>query len=705
MGLGGEIGKAFVGINPDLKPMAGVGGKIKAIMSNPITGVATAAIGVGVALLEVGNKFQASFNAIARGTGATGDQLAKLKGDFKTVLAGTAGSFEQVQQAIIGVNRATGLTGPPLDQMAKQFVTLARITKTDVAGNIAATEPLFAKFNIAAKDQGAALDVLFKASQFSGKSVAELADQVKGGATVLKDFGYSFAGSTALIAEFDKAGVNADAALSAMKKGFASFAKAGEDPQKAMSALVASIKSAPSEAEATGMALKVFGAKAGAELVTAIRSGKLNVDELTKSLASGKDGILATAKATPTLSGAFGKMKNQLLVAIEPMATKLLELVTVVVGKMIPAFNWLLAAVGPPLRQAVAWFKANFETLKPILIAVGAAIVLLVAPIPALVAGIIYAYTHFKVLRDVVKAVADFLSNVVAPAISGFVQFIVKSFTPLVQAVTSRWGEIMAVIRFVVDFIVTYVQVEFAILRKFWEMFGATIVRVFRAVWDEVKTIVTVAIRIVSDIISIALDLITGHWGRAWNAAKDLLAAVWMLIERTISNAVGIVGNVLASLGGIVVRELVKLPGLVMGALSGAANWLVHVGEDIVRGLINGIGNLAGAVADKLKSVVMSPVNAVKGLLGIGSPSKLFHGFGVNLMEGLANGIGAGARMPTGAMGRVAGSLSAGMAGAGGGGYGGVVIHQHIAGSVITQRDLDEHNRQYLDRYGARAGR
>jgi phage-related minor tail protein len=730
MALGGAIAEAFVAIRPDTSGFAaGLEGRIKGALSNiPMAGaLAGVAVAVGAGLLEVGSKFQASFNAIARGTGATGDQLKTLDKDFKTVLSGTAGSFEQVQAAIIGVSRGTGLVGPPLDALAKQFVTLGRITKTDVAGNIAATEPLFAKFGVTAKNQGAALDVLFKASQVSGLSVADLADKMKTGATILKDFGYTFSSSAALIAEFTKAGVNSDQAISAMKKGFASFAKAGEDPTKAMSALIASIKAAPSEAAATGLALKVFGAKAGPELVAAIRSGKLNVDELTKSIVAGKDGIMATAAATPTLAGAFAKFKNQALVAIEPVATKLLGLVTVLVGKVVPAVQSLIGAIAPVFKTLSAlWsdFMNGFSTLdsssslglkglaatfndlgatvskaltairpvaeavfgfleahaKPILIGLGLAFVALTSPITLVVGGLIFAYSRFKVFRDVVKSVADFLVNVAAPALKSFYDFMAKALEPLVQTFISRWGEIKTIIVAVVGFVVGWVKLELAVLQEIWSVFHATILRVLMSVWDQVKTVVTVAVRVVADVIKLVLDLLTGHWSKAWHDVLDILSSVWTLIQHTVENAISIVGNLIGSLGGIFLRAMqgavsavvntgagimswfLSLPGKIAGAMAGLAasvfNDMTGVGIAMIQGLIRGIVNMAQSAANAALSVVKSAVNSVKNFLGISSPSTVFHGFGVNLMEGLANGIMAAGHLPGGALGRVSGTLS-----------------------------------------------
>jgi phage-related minor tail protein len=715
------IGSAFIAVRPETAGFGGeVESKLKGIFSGGtgvLAGTAIAAVGVGAALLDIGTHFQSSYNAIARGTGATGDQLNKLKGDFKTVLSGTAGSFQQVQDAIIGVSRATGLTGPPLDALAKQFVTLGRITKTDVGGNISAVEPLFAKFNIQAKDQGKALDVLFKASQYSGKGVADLASEVQHGGTILKDFGYSFAQSTALIAEFDKAGVNSTAALAGLKKGFATFAKAGEDPQKAMSALVASIKAAPNEAAATGLALKAFGAKAGPELVAAIRSGKLNVDELTRSIASGKNGIMATANATPTLAGAFLKLKNQVLVALEPISMKLLGLATTVVGKIIPVFQSLIGFIGPIFKQiggfiddfmngfktgdssaslglhgfigtlndlgvkvqaifstikglwddfmggfqnpgakvAVGGMAGDFikfgqiakevfhwakDNIKPILIGLGVAFVLLTSPVTAIIGSLIFLYVRFKIIRDVVAAVVGFIAGhltlfealgaailgpvailallyikfqVVRDAVAAFVSFAINAIKPLVETFRSRFGEIVSVVKVALIAIAIPFIITFKILEGIWTVFHATILRILMAVWGQIKLVVTTAINLVSDIIKLVLDILTGHWSKAWNDLLDILKNIWNLVTGTLSNALSIVGNILGSLGGIVLRELGKLPGLVIGAVLGIDKWLFNAGVNLIQGLIDGILSLVSKLGNIVGGAVHSALSHIPG--------------------------------------------------------------------------------------------
>jgi Tape measure protein len=94
-----------------------------------------------------------------------------------------------------------------------------------------------------------------------------------------------------------------------------------------------------------------------------------------------------------------------------------------------------------------------------------------------------------------------------------------------------------------------------------------------------------------------------------------------------------------------VVKSL--LSGDLSGAIEGAKEIimgfakidLTQLGKDMIQGLINGIGSMAGALWNKMTEMANSAMNAVKGILGIKSPSVVFQGFGVNTVEGFNIGI------------------------------------------------------------------
>ena len=76
-----------------------------------------------------------------------------------------------------------------------------------------------------------------------------------------------------------------------------------------------------------------------------------------------------------------------------------------------------------------------------------------------------------------------------------------------------------------------------------------------------------------------------------------------------------------------------------VSAARGFASALVGVGRDLIQGLINGITSMIGAAVSAVSKVASSVVSAAKGLLHIGSPSRLFRQYGRWVDQGLIIGL------------------------------------------------------------------
>lgn len=98
--------------------------------------------------------------------------------------------------------------------------------------------------------------------------------------------------------------------------------------------------------------------------------------------------------------------------------------------------------------------------------------------------------------------------------------------------------------------------------------------------------------------------------------------------------------NAVGSAVGFIGDKVRGIKDTVVGALSGAGEWLRDTGRNLIQGLINGIGDMFGWVRDKICSLGDNILGWAKGVLGIGSPSKIFAQYGRWLDEGLAIGIG-----------------------------------------------------------------
>lgn len=661
------IGEAFVYVRPEstgffesLKSkLTSESGKFGALGS--VLGVAVVA-GAGTALLEIGKKFEEARFTIEKETGATGKALESIFGTVKSVYSQVPGSLDAATKATDLLHVRTGLLGPALADAAKQQLYLAKITGTDVASNVDSATKLFAKYGIGVRDQSRELDVLFKASQQAGVSISQIIAPLQSGGAALQQFGFNLNTSTALIANLTKAGVNVTPALTALRTSFAKIVKDGGDPRAVLQGLISDLAGGKKPALAMAEAMKLFGARGGVELSAAIKAGKFDIDAMLKSITDGKGGIDSTGIATLSLGDKFALLKNKVLVALEPISTKLLDLVT---KGFDTVSNWI-DTHGDQIR-------ATFEKWKTPIFAIGAAFALWLAPITTIAVGLGVLYdknAKFRAIVDQVGSVlqskispalqsvshwvtgslvpalqsastwlqshfgpamqaigqwinttaipalqkfASFMSGTVWPIVQSVIAQIVTGFQTLVAGVRSRWVDIQQAISNVLTVIKVIIGAAVAIVLFVWTNAHNQIMAVVKAVWGAIGAQVQASLGVIEGIVDVFLGLLSGHWGRAWNGLKEIVKSVLSGIANIITTGLNIVKDV----------------------ISAAA----HIGAAIVQGLLNGIGDIGAAIWNHIKGGLGNVVDKVKHFFGIASPSKVFAEIGKNLMDGFTLGI------------------------------------------------------------------
>lgn len=127
------------------------------------------------------------------------------------------------------------------------------------------------------------------------------------------------------------------------------------------------------------------------------------------------------------------------------------------------------------------------------------------------------------------------------------------------------------------------------------------------------------------------------HWSTVKNVFLALVIVMGILIAPVLA--------VVAVFAAAVAISLAVGAGImwVIDALVGLGKAAFSAGADFVSGLVNGIKNGVGMVVDAAKALAGSAIGAVKGVLGIASPSKIMIGMGMNTADGMSAGIDAGA--------------------------------------------------------------
>lgn len=305
---------------------AGFGEKLSKLKV-PIAVVGAAVAAIGTAAILAADDMNKAYNNIRVGSGATGEALEVLKGDFDAVFGTVPAAAGDVATAIADLNTRLELTGEPLQDMATRFLELSRITGTDVGKNIAGVTRALANWGVAGEDQADTLDYLFWTSQSTGIGVDRLSDLSTKYGSTLRGLGYDLETSTALLGKFEKEGVNTEAALAGMKQAVARLAGMGiDDPIEAWDMLADQIKGASTELEAVSIASELFGDRAAAEMASAIRDGNLDLADFVDTLNASEETILDIADDTMTLGDRMAILKNKSQKALEPVGNLMIGL-------------------------------------------------------------------------------------------------------------------------------------------------------------------------------------------------------------------------------------------------------------------------------------------------------------------------------------------------------------------------------------------
>ena len=563
---------------------------------------------VAAGLFEIGSQFDDAFDSIRIGTGATGPALEALQNDMKAVAGAVPASFGDAGKAITVFSQKLGLTGGPLQTLSSQVLELSRMTGTDLGGNLTAITDVFNNFGVGAADQSGKLDLLFRASQASGVSVAELAGTMSGAGVVLREVGLSFDQSAGFLATLAKAGVDAGDVMPALSKSLATAAKQGKDASTVFTDTFNAIKNAPTDVAGAGVALEVFGAKAGPKLAALIREGKLSYEDMTAAIAGGGETILGASGDTQDFAEKLTMLKNRVFLAIEPIATKVFNKIGEVMDQL-----------GPKVEQLTAWLTEHKDTVMQVGYVVGtlavialaaytysmvsaaiataaalAPIYLVIAAIAAVVAAAWWVWTNWDKIWTWVKehpALAVLAAIVAAPVV-GFIalvaglKYLWENWSWIWDAIRNfsmeAWNGYIkpiwdAIYSYVVNVLIPYFNFLWDVFQNVWSWISDKVSEawnnVIKPIWDAIYGFI--------------VNYLIPYWTALWNVARE----VWDSISSKVSTAWGILSGVFDAIkNGI------------------ATVWgFFQTAKDIIGNVFSGIG-------DAIKSPFETAFNFIKDL-------------------------------------------------------------------------------------------
>jgi phage-related protein/chemotaxis protein histidine kinase CheA len=400
-------------------------------------------------------------------------------------------------------------------------------------------------------------------------------------------------------------------------------------------------------------------------------------------------GVMIGMKLLPVVSkvaGAFANIVTPILSWINHNQKLVGMIGAVAIGMAAAAVSMKLVEIqGAILEGVIAILNGELDA-DPIM--------LVVLAIGALVAGLIYAYTHFKTFRDIVNDVFGFFKTIVMAvvdavvaawhglvaaaewlwhalgsvwsAVSGAVTtvwHVIEDAWNAVASVTSTvWNAISGFFSKWWPLLLVIFELPIALLIAAWNHFGGDIMSAAQDTWNAIsgffvgiwhditsaadaawnlfkRYVITPIQQVWAELQPIIHD-VESFLASVWHDIESVASSVWNAIKLAIIDPITEIWQTIVRIGGDIVSAISGALHKAWDAVSSVGSWFLQIGSDIVNGIISGVENAGGALFSSLENLAGGALKAAKSFLGINSPSKLFADeVGLSIPEGIAKGI------------------------------------------------------------------
>lgn len=278
----------------------------------------------------------------------------------------------------------------------------------------------------------------------------------------------------------------------------------------------------------------------------------------------------------------------------------------------------------------------------------------------------------WNVLKAVASVVWNAILTAITTAVSNVYNFIMIVWNQIVAYLQGLWNGIIAIATTVWNLLVTIITTVFTTIMTIVMTIWTAIWTFLQTLWNTIVTVATKVWNAITTAISTALQaawsFISNIWNTIWSFLSGILTTIWnkvvsifTQVVSTISDKMSQAWNFIVTKGmqwvstitstlinfvNRVIQGFVNVVNKVSQGMTNAVNKIksfigdfVSAGADMIRGLIRGIGQIAGQLVDAAKNVAKKALDAAKSALGIHSPSREFMDVGMYSMLGFVKGI------------------------------------------------------------------
>lgn len=370
----------------------------------------------------------------------------------------------------------------------------------------------------------------------------------------------------------------------------------------------------------------------------------------------------ALPQITQTITGMIPQLVNAIVTGIPQLiqgAVQLLMAIVQAIPQILPPLvealpSICLSIINGLIAQLPTLLEGSVQFLMAIVQAIPVMIESLVMQVPTIVNTIIQGLiTMLPALLDgavqllqavlqaipiIIEQLIPIIPSIVNTVITGLIQLLPILLDGAVQLLMAIVNAIPIIIESLIPMVPTIVDTVISGLLQMLPVLLKGAVQLLTAIIEAIPLILPPLISALPDIIMSITSTLLQNLPLLIKTAVQLFMALVQAIPQVLGSIVSGVGEI----GTAILDYFKKLP-----------TKMLTIGKDLVKGLWNGIKDMASWVKSKISGFASDVLDGIKGFFGINSPSKETAWMGEMLDKGLAEGVLDHAKEPIKAMQKV----------------------------------------------------
>lgn len=653
-----KIGSKLTGIGNGMKDF---GKSMSMYISAPIAGL-------GIASVNTAKEFEAQMSKVAAISGATAEEVIKLKDAALELGASTSKSASEVaagQESLA----AMGFTVEEILGAMPGVISAAEASGSDMAQTADVMASSLSIFGLEASEASRVADILAQTANQSAADLTDMQYALKYAGPPAAALGVSMEELSGAIGIMTNAGMQGEQAGTTLRAALLGLLDPSEENSKMMESMGIAITDAEgnfvgisnlitnlsesmegqTETQKAATLASLVGTEAVSGMLSLMKAGPDEIDKMTKALEnSGGASAKASAIMKENLKGALDGLQGAIETAginigtiLTPAIKNLTEFtqglvqkfldISPATQKVIVVLGLLLAGLGPLLAVGglfigfLGSFLTGLSTLFPAIAKAGGllkwlrlGLVALTGPVGIVIGvltllgtGFILLYKNSETFRNAVhnmlgkiKELAQNALKAIQPAI----QAVVKFFKDQLVTLQKFWDSNGQVIMDALSNIGKVIQVVFAAIVKVIQFAMPLILGIIQSVWGNIKVVISGALNVIMGLVKVFSGLLTGNFGKMWEGIKQVFSGALQFIWNYVQLMFwGKMLKGILSLGKLLLNSFKGMWTNIQGVFYTVIKWIV----DFVKNRFTSMKNSIDTITNTIRTLISTIWNGI----------------------------------------------------------------------------------------------